>query len=383
MPGRSFRKGHPRPKRQKRSLDRLFGVRVDRSAEREEAMRKFAKMTILVTALGSALLLAQCGSGRKQIEEPQIVEPVQAAPQPAEDPEAKLAPLLAEAERLFVEGDLPRAKSLVEEILADHPGHARAAELAARLQGVPYATVYPGDTLGEIAGYYYGSASKWTILAKANGIVDPRKVRAYQRIRVPALPDGPEGRCEADRLRSRFFGGLRPSKNVSYVLKQGETLEKIAERRLGDARLASFLADYNHLEDTTSVQAGTTILIPSLSGKTAESAQGRKLLEQGVAACGRKDYKAGCEALESVPTGSPWAEEAERELVRCAKAGADHFEALGDEALKASDPKRAQSCYQTALELDPGRAETQRKLEEVSDMLKAMDLVGSVKTTGK
>jgi len=346
-------------------------------------MRKFAKMTILVTVCGSAFLLVQCGSGKKQMEQPQVVEPVQVTPQPAEDPEAKLAPLLAEAERLLAEGDLPRAKSLIEQILAAHPGHGRASELAARLQAVPYATVYPGDTLGEIAGYYYGSVSKWTILAKANDIADPRKVKAYQRIRVPPVPDGPAGRCEADRLRSRFFGGLKPSKNVSYVLKQGETLEKIAERRFGDPRLASFLADFNHLEDPGSVLAGTTILIPSLPGRPAESAQGRKLLEQGVSACSRKDYKMGCEALKSVPAGSPWAEEASRELARCAKAGADHFEALGDEALRASDPRRAQSLYQAALELDPGRSETQRKLEEVSDMLKAMDLVGSVEPKGR
>ncbi len=340
-------------------------------------MRKFARMTILVTAWTWALVLVQCGSGKKQIEQPQLVEPVQVAPQPAEDPEAKVAPFLAEAERLLAEGDLPRARNMIDEILKANPGHARAAELAARLQAVPYATVYPGDTLGEIAGYYYGSASKWTVLAKANEIADPKKVKAYQRIRVPPVEGGPVGRCEADRLRSRFFGGLKPSKNVSYVVRQGESLERIAERRFGDRRLAFFLADYNHLEDPVSVQAGTTILIPSFPGKVGESDKDRKLLEQGVAACGRKDYKAGCEALKSVPAGSPWAGEAGRELARCARAGAEHFEALGDEALKASDPRRARSCYEAALELDPGRAEARRKLEEVSDMLKAMDLVGA------
>lgn len=340
-------------------------------------MRKFARMTILVTVWASTFALVQCGTGKKQIQEPQVVEPFQVAPQPAEDPEARIAPLLAEAERLLAEGDLPRAKSLIDEILAAHPEHPRAAELAARLEAVPYATVYPGDTLGEIAGYYYGSAAKWTVLAKANEIADPKKVKAYQRIRVPPVEGGPAGRCEADRLRPRFFGGLKPSKDVSYVVKKGETLERIAERRLGDRRLACFLADYNHLEDPVSVQAGTTILIPSFPGKLGESAKDRKLLELGVAACGRKDYKAGCEALKSVSTASPWAEEAGRELARCAKAGAEHFEALGDEALKASDPGRARSCYEAAVEFDPGRAEVRRKLEEVSDMLKAMDLVGS------
>lgn len=345
-------------------------------------MRKFARMTILVTVCASAFALVQCGTGKKQIQEPQVVEPVQTAPEPAEDPEAKIAPLLAEAERLLAEGDLPRAKSLIDEILAAHSGHPRAVELAARLEALPYATVYPGDTLGEIAGYYYGSASKWTVLAKANAISDPKKVKAYQRIRVPPLSGVPGGRCEADRLRSKFFGGLKPSKDVSYVVKKGESLEKIAERRLGERGLAYFLADYNHIEDPSAVQPGTTILIPSFPAKLGESAEGRKLLEQGVAACGRKDFKAGCEALKSVPAGSPWAEEAGRELARCSRAGADHFEALGDEALRTSDPRRAQSLYQAALELDPGRTETVRKLEEVSDMLKAMDLVGSVQPKG-
>lgn len=48
-------------------------------------------------------------------------------------------------------------------------------------------TVKPGETLSLIAGREYGDAQKWKIIADANGIENPRKLRAGQQITIPPL----------------------------------------------------------------------------------------------------------------------------------------------------------------------------------------------------
>lgn len=46
-------------------------------------------------------------------------------------------------------------------------------------------TVKQGDTLWALAVKYYGNGSRWREIAKANGILDPRKLQVGQRITIP------------------------------------------------------------------------------------------------------------------------------------------------------------------------------------------------------
>jgi hypothetical protein len=48
-----------------------------------------------------------------------------------------------------------------------------------------------------------------------------------------------------------------------YILKKGESLAKVAERTLGDRKLAGQLAGYNGLLDAKRVVAGQAIHIPT------------------------------------------------------------------------------------------------------------------------
>jgi LysM repeat protein len=49
-------------------------------------------------------------------------------------------------------------------------------------------TVKAGDTLGAIAREFYGSAAKYTIIAEANNITDPRRIWVGQVLTIPGLP---------------------------------------------------------------------------------------------------------------------------------------------------------------------------------------------------
>ena len=50
----------------------------------------------------------------------------------------------------------------------------------------PY-TIQSGDNLSKIAKRFYGNASKYPDVAKANGIDDPDKIRAGQDLTLPVL----------------------------------------------------------------------------------------------------------------------------------------------------------------------------------------------------
>ncbi len=54
--------------------------------------------------------------------------------------------------------------------------------------GVRIHVVKAGDTLGAIAREMYGSAAKYTIIAEANNITDPRRIWVGQVLTIPPLP---------------------------------------------------------------------------------------------------------------------------------------------------------------------------------------------------
>ncbi|GAB4531793.1 MAG: hypothetical protein Kow0063_11490 [Anaerolineae bacterium] len=48
--------------------------------------------------------------------------------------------------------------------------------------------VKPGDTLGAIARQFYGNAARYTLIAEANNITDPRRIWVGQVLTIPSLP---------------------------------------------------------------------------------------------------------------------------------------------------------------------------------------------------
>lgn len=47
-------------------------------------------------------------------------------------------------------------------------------------------TVQPGDNLSKISKQFYGDANKYNAIAKANQIDDPNKIKAGQKLIIPA-----------------------------------------------------------------------------------------------------------------------------------------------------------------------------------------------------
>jgi nucleoid-associated protein YgaU len=60
--------------------------------------------------------------------------------------------------------------------------------------GTPPASTYTiqhGDTLIAIAAHFYGDASQWSVIARANPKADPRRLRIGQEIKLPRTRPSP------------------------------------------------------------------------------------------------------------------------------------------------------------------------------------------------
>jgi nucleoid-associated protein YgaU len=47
-------------------------------------------------------------------------------------------------------------------------------------------TVQPGDNLSKISKHFYGDANKYSVIAKANNLDDPDKIKVGQKLIIPA-----------------------------------------------------------------------------------------------------------------------------------------------------------------------------------------------------
>jgi nucleoid-associated protein YgaU len=52
--------------------------------------------------------------------------------------------------------------------------------------GVQDYTVQPGDNLSKISKHFYGDANKYSVIAKANNLDDPDKIKVGQKLVIPA-----------------------------------------------------------------------------------------------------------------------------------------------------------------------------------------------------
>lgn len=53
-------------------------------------------------------------------------------------------------------------------------------------QGTQDYTVQPGDNLSKISKHFYGDANKYPVIAKANNLDDPDKIKVGQKLVIPA-----------------------------------------------------------------------------------------------------------------------------------------------------------------------------------------------------
>jgi LysM repeat protein len=96
--------------------------------------------------------------------------------------------------------------------------------------------VQKGDTLDILAAEFYADRNDAIFIMVENKMQHPRKLNPGERLRIPVTRD------------------IRTEK--------GDTFESLAQRYLGDAKRAPFLADFNHRSVEESLATGTELTIP-------------------------------------------------------------------------------------------------------------------------
>jgi nucleoid-associated protein YgaU len=104
---------------------------------------------------------------------------------------ASLQQVDLDGEKLHIKGSVPSRVVLErvwDEIKKADPSYSDLHHEIANTGGDEQAyTIKPGDNLSTVAKRFYGQASKYNDVAKANGISDPNKIQAGQEIKLPVL----------------------------------------------------------------------------------------------------------------------------------------------------------------------------------------------------
>lgn len=123
--------------------------------------------------------------------------------------------------------------------------------------------VAEGEILQDIASRYYGKASMWNVIARANPRIDPLKLREGMELRIPVDPDNIQGRIvdQEDSAESES-----ENTTVEYLVQSGDSLSLIAQRFYGSSKHARFIYESNRdvLRSMDSVQIGQTLMLPPL-----------------------------------------------------------------------------------------------------------------------
>jgi len=116
-------------------------------------------------------------------------------------------------------------------------------------------TVQKDEYLVDISEKYYGTTTRWKAIADANPGVNPNRLLVGQKLVIPNAPGS----------SSTATGGAA-STNVAaggeYVIKSGDTLERIAQRTLGDGSKWRDIAKLNPGLDPTRLMVGQKIVLP-------------------------------------------------------------------------------------------------------------------------
>jgi nucleoid-associated protein YgaU len=121
--------------------------------------------------------------------------------------------------------------------------------------------VESGDTFYSICLAHYGTSSRVQSLAAYNNIDDPASLRVGQRLRIPT-----DRASESSVTETSSKPAVKPKTapvKVTYTVRGGDTLAKIAERFMGSKRKWQKLYEMNRdvVDDPDNVKVGTVLRV--------------------------------------------------------------------------------------------------------------------------
>lgn len=130
-------------------------------------------------------------------------------------------------------------------------------------------TVRAGDNFENIARRVFGDTKYAMVIARANPLQDPSKLRVGQTIRIPVDPGNIQGR-PAD---SETQPATEPEpQTIEYTVRKGDTLSGISKSFYGSIRYTDFLykANKDRLRSEDDLRLGQVLLIPPLPAEARD-----------------------------------------------------------------------------------------------------------------
>ena len=209
--------------------------------------------------------------------------------QPAQQKIAELEPRMKElAEKhykdglkFYNKGQYGPARKEFLTALRYNPEHAKAkTKLAGTSQDMGQVkryilhTVQPEESISTLAERYYGDYRKFHLIADYNEMADPTKITVGQEIKIPVIEGMPimadpgEIQSEKGAPPEALTGEIITVKRyVIHTVQPEESLSKLAKMYYGDYSKFHFIAQFNNLEDGTSVRVGQELKIPEIEGQ--------------------------------------------------------------------------------------------------------------------
>lgn len=177
-------------------------------------------------------------------------------PSPA-DPVAQTQIEVPRENDVFVTGT-PGAPPEEQLLRHANPPAAEQKQSPAPAAGRTY-VVKSGETLGEIASRELGSFARWNEIARLNGNLDAKKVRAGMKLVLPADAKAP---VAAPKSAAKVNGSGEALPGGSYVVRSGDTLSGIAAKVLGNEGRWPEIAVLNPGVDPKRLKVGTRLRVP-------------------------------------------------------------------------------------------------------------------------
>ncbi len=133
-------------------------------------------------------------------------------------------------------------------------------------------TVRAGETFESIARQYFGPSAPASIIARANPLKDPSRLKPGDVVDVPLDPDNIQGVVvRADGTPAEPPAPQTPEA-VEYLVKPGDSLSRIAQSYYGSTRHADFIFRSNRdvLSSPDRLRVGQTLRLPPLPTEPAD-----------------------------------------------------------------------------------------------------------------
>lgn len=127
-------------------------------------------------------------------------------------------------------------------------------------------TVRQGETFGSIARLYFGPDASDSIIARANPLRDPRRIKAGDVVAVPVDPGNIQGVVARPDGAPVEPPPPQTPPYVEYRVKAGDSLSRIAQSYYGSTRHADFIFQSNRdvLSSPDRLRVGQTLRLHPL-----------------------------------------------------------------------------------------------------------------------